>query len=270
MSSSGARRSRANCLCPVIFPVLQDQLVVGDLHMPSPRRIIANARYALRNARRPKWVRAHGVKLPTDPDLLPREVIELIFRNRYERQEAELARAELSSDDRVLEIGAGIGFMGTIAARICGSDNVLTYEANPNLEPIIRYTHALNSVAPTLRMRAVAPSKGEVTFYRNDNIVSSSLIDREFGGGMTVEADAMSDILAGFRPTTIIADIEGAEITVFRNVDLSDVGKILIELHPKIVGETANGELLQSLYAQGFSLAAGTPKKVALLKRDAA
>jgi len=235
--------------------------------MPSPRRFIANARYAFRNARQPIWVRAHGVNLPTDPDMLPRELIELIYRDRYERQEAQLARAELLPDDRVLEIGAGIGFMGTIAAQICGSDNVLTYEANPDLEPIIRYTHALNSVAPTLRMRAVGPSSGEMTFYRNENIISSSLIDRDFGGGITVEAEAMSGILAGFRPTAIIADIEGAEISVFRNVDFSGVDKILIELHPKIVGETANEELLQSLHAQGFKLAAGTPKKVALLKR---
>jgi len=238
--------------------------------MPSPRRFFADVRYAYRNTRRPKWVRACGVKLPTDPDMLPRDVIELIFRNRYERQGATLARTGLSTDDRVLEIGAGIGFMGTIAAQICGSDNVLTYEANPDLEPIIRHTHALNSVAPTLRMRAVAPSGGDVTFYRNDNIVSSSLIDHEFGGDITVQADAMSDILAGFRPTAIIADIEGAEISVFRNVDLSGVAKILIALHPKIVGEVANEELLASLYAQGFELANGTPKKVALLKRRAA
>ncbi len=36
-----------------------------------------------------------------------------------------------------MELGAGLGFLSTYCAKIMGSDNVVTYEANPALEPYI-------------------------------------------------------------------------------------------------------------------------------------
>ena len=236
--------------------------------MPSPRKLFANTLCYFRRAMGSKVVRHCGVNLPTDPELLPAELIDLIYRGRYERQEAKLARAELSKDDRVLELGGGIGFMGTLCAQICGSDNVMTFEANQDLEDIILHTHALNNVGPTLRMQPVAATAGPMVFYKNENIVSSSLVDRDFGGETSVEAVAFEDVVKAFRPTAIVCDIEGAEISVFSQADLMGVEKILIELHPKIVGEDVNSLLAETFIQRGFALVEGSAAKVAFFKRN--
>lgn len=217
---------------------------------------------------RPRRYKLHDVWLPTDPDYLPAELIEGIYHDRYENSEAVIARQRLAPGDRVLELGGGIGLMGVIAAKICGSDAVMTYEANPALERVIRRTHALNNVAPTLRMRAIAPRAGEVVFHVNDNILSSSLVDRNFGGAKPVQADALAEVLEIFHPNVIICDIEGAETEVFRDLDLSGVDKILIELHPKIVGEEPIAALLRRLEEQGLAMVEGRVEKVCYLARQ--
>ncbi|MFN3613056.1 MAG: FkbM family methyltransferase [Rubrimonas sp.] len=231
------------------------------------KKLLRNLRHWYLKTRRPRRHRLHGVWLPTDPDYLPDDLIKAIYKGVYENEEAALARRRLARGDRVLELGGGVGLMGTIAAQACGSDNVITYEANPALERVIRRTHALNGVAPTLRMRAIAPRAGAVTFHVNDNIVSSSLLDRNFGGARTVEADALADVLATFRPNVVICDIEGAETAVFEDVDLSAVDRILIELHPKIVGAEPIAALLRRFETQGLVVTEGQPDKACYLER---
>ena len=231
------------------------------------KKFLRKRRYQRRLLERPKSVEHFGVILPTDPDLVPDFVIDLIYAERYEAQEAEIIRKELRAGDRVLELGAGIGFIGSLAAKVCGSENVRTYEANPKLEPIVRRTHELNGVAPDLHMKAIATATGPVTFYQNENVVSSSLVDRDFGGDTVVEGIALSEVLTEYEPDTIVCDIEGAEIDVFKNVDLSMVKRLLIELHPKIVGADANDRLVESLEAAGLRFSYGRREKVAFFKR---
>ncbi|MEL7285312.1 MAG: FkbM family methyltransferase, partial [Pseudomonadota bacterium] len=205
--------------------------------------------------------------LPTDSRLVPENVIDLIYRERYETQEAEVIQKELRQGDRVLELGAGIGFIGSLAAKICGSGNVRTYEANSNLEPLIRRTYELNGVTPDLHMKAIASSTGPVTFYQNDNVVSSSLVDRDFGGDTTVNGVSLSEVISEYMPDTIVCDIEGAEVDVFKGLDLSKVRTVLIELHPKIVGAAANDHFIESLSTAGLAFAYGRKEKVAFFKR---
>ncbi len=224
-------------------------------------------RLAMRRRFRPRVVTVHGVRVPTDPALLPAEIIDLIYEGRYERSEAELCRQVLRADDRVLELGGGIGFIGSLCAQICGSDRVLTYEANARVEGVIRRTHKLNRVSPLLRMRAVNANGGEATFFVNDNIISSSLVDREFGGEMTVPCDSLSAILGEFRPTVIVADIEGAEVDVLPSAGLATVERMVIELHPKIVGDARNETLIAALEEQGLFFESGVRSKVAYFAR---
>ncbi|MEQ8964365.1 MAG: FkbM family methyltransferase [Azospirillaceae bacterium] len=224
-------------------------------------------RMAMRLRFRPRVVTLHGVRVPTDPALIPEEIIDLVYTGRYERAEAELCREVLRPEDRVLELGAGIGFMGSLCAKICGSGRVLTYEANTGVEPVIRRTHKLNRVSPELRMRAIAATSGESTFYFNDNIISSSLIDRDFGGARPVASDSFADVVEAFRPTVIVCDIEGAEVDVLPSADLRGVDRLVIELHPKIVGEESNERLISDLAEQGLHFDRGKTSKVALFVR---
>jgi len=231
------------------------------------QRKLAKLRHALRRWTKPRRVKLHGVWLSCDPKDVPSSVIDLIYREQYERAEAWLCRSVVKPTDRVLELGGGIGFIGSVCARICGSDRVTTYEANPQMESMIRQTHDMNGLTPDLRMRAIAQEAGEICFYLNDNVISSSLVDRDFGGQQTVACDALADVLQEVAPTTLVCDIEGAEVDLLMSVDLSTIQKIIIELHPKIVGDEANDRLITHLESQGLKWVQGKRSKVVLFTR---
>jgi protein-L-isoaspartate O-methyltransferase len=58
----------------------------------------------------------------------------------YEADEANAAERCVKEGFRVLELGAGIGYVTAICARRTAPENVLAVEANPALIPVIRAT----------------------------------------------------------------------------------------------------------------------------------
>ena len=134
MSLRGTMRNQLNRL----------QVQADDLQMHS--------RAWYRNVRRPSLVTVNGVKIAIDHERMPGDLISWIHLERHEAAEARMCRRVIRPNDRVLELGAGIGFIGSLCALIVGSENVCSYEANARLEPLLRRTHALNGVSPLLRM----------------------------------------------------------------------------------------------------------------------
>jgi FkbM family methyltransferase len=177
-----------------------------------------------------------------------------LYKGNYEGPERELLLRHLRKGERVLEIGAGIGLIGLLATRIAGAGNVLSYEANPSLEPIIRANYALNAAAPELRMKAVTTDGAPVTFHQCDNVISSSIYDRaEAARRIQVQSDALSDVLAEWRPDLLVMDVEGYEVDLLANFP-DRLRYLLIELHPHVVGEDRTEALLSHLADGGFKV----------------
>ncbi len=197
-------------------------------------------------------VRLGGVRIDTTVGRIPEAVRDLIFREVYEDTERDLVGKVLKSGMRTVEIGTGIGFVSMIAARKCGEENVFCYEANPELEPIIRRNFALNGIKPNLSMKAVTVDGEPIGFYRSDNIISSSLYDRQRQDEkITIQSEAMNDVLIKHDPAALIMDVEGAEIDLL-TTDLRNIQHIIVELHPHIVGEERIADLVASLEARGY------------------
>jgi FkbM family methyltransferase len=215
-------------------------------------RLLRNIRKGIRRALNVQQIALDGIVVSTDPTTLSKCVRDGLFKGTYEEPERTIIREALTSSDRVLEIGGGIGFVSLLCAKICGPHNVLTYEANPAMLATIRRNYALNNLTPTLRSKAIAPEAGEVTFFIDDNIVSSSLHTRA-GKPHTVAADSLNAVLAEWKPTALVMDIEGAETLVIPSSRLEGVEKIIVELHPHIVGEAAINALKDYLYKFGFA-----------------
>ena len=194
-----------------------------------------------------------GVTLRTGPGDLPLSVRGHIFKGGYEAVEAELVDAVLRPGDRVLEIGTGIGFVSILCAQRAGAGRVTSYEANPALEATIRANYALNGVTPDLRMKAVTVEGDPIRFYADDNILSSSLIDRNLAAtGITVDSDAMAEVMAEIAPDVIVMDVEGAETGLLPAADLSGVRAMIVEVHPHIVGAEAIAAMDADLARQGL------------------
>jgi FkbM family methyltransferase len=194
-----------------------------------------------------------GIRVSTAADTVPRFVRSALLKGTYEGPERELTSRLLQPGDRVLEIGTGIGLVSSLCARICGPGNVLSYEANPLLERVIRGNYALNGLTPNLRMRAITVDGQPVTFYRSDNIVSSSTMDRgNDAERITVESDRFEDVIAEHRPDAVIMDVEGAETDLLTHSRLAGIKHIVVEIHPHITGEKPVSDMLSYLEGHGF------------------
>lgn len=207
-----------------------------------------------------------GVRLLTDRSQVSRQVRAGIFNGDYEEPERILIRAVLRPGDRVLEVGGGVGFVSLLCARLVGPENVLTYEANPGMRRIILANYALNELTPTLRDRAVTAAGGDITFFVSDNIISSSLYQRDGGRAATVPSDALDAVIAEWRPTVLVMDVEGAEVDILPASRLDGLRALILELHPHVVSEAALGRMRAHLAALGFREARTVQKSSLFLR----
>jgi FkbM family methyltransferase len=210
--------------------------------------------YKIRRKLAPKTIRLQGIKLTADLQDVPKGIRKQLYQKKYEHQEYLLVREALVPADRVLEAGAGIGFIGIACARICGQDNILSYEPNPAMKPVIEKNYALNGMRANLRNKVLATEPGEVEFFFDEGVLSSSLIDRQHGGAARVSADAISDVIDSYDPSALVMDVEGAEIDLLRSCELGRINKIIIEMHPHVVGADKIEDLCGFLFENGFSI----------------
>lgn len=203
---------------------------------------------------RPKIITIDGLRVCADRRLVSKTISKVLYRGHHELPERQLAGRFLHRGDRVLEIGAGVGLVSLVCARLVGAENLLSYEANPALEEVIRLNFRLNGMEANLRIAAAAPEAGETTFYFARDLYSSSLIDRHLGKAERVRCDALAAIVAEFKPTVLVMDVEGAEVDLLPVADLSGIDKMLLELHPWIVGQERIDDLIALIGSKGFVL----------------
>lgn len=217
------------------------------------KRFLRSLRKKFRYASNARVVTIDGIKLVSDAARIPAIVRDLMYREVYEDTERNILLKLLRPGSKVLEVGTGLGFIALLASRTCGADNVLTYEANSTLEPLIRENFRLNDLTPTLHMKAMTSDGRTLTFYRSDNIISSSTYDRELPGSkVEAESDAFPVVMKEYAPDVLIMDVEGAEDELLRVDDFGSVRHILVELHPHIIGEAKVQELKDLLKQKGF------------------
>jgi FkbM family methyltransferase len=207
--------------------------------------------YQYQSLRRP-ILTLEGVRVRLGPHLSPK-VERAIARGAYERDELRVLAAILSPADVVLDIGAGLGMVSAYCAKRIGSKRVFAFEANPDLEPRILETYALNGVNPTLEMCAVGPHAGRVTLYRGKHLFSSSLISTAtVTRPIEVPGKALSYLVDRLRPTLLVIDVKGAEVDLFDGARLPGVSKIVLELHQRIIGNDGVNRVRATLAKLGF------------------
>lgn len=216
-------------------------------------RIIRSLRKRFRRAFKPRTVSINGVKLIAADERVPPYLQDLMYREVYEDTERNILLKILKPSARVLEIGTGVGFIAALAARICGQDNVLTYEANSSLASLIRDNFRLNRLEPHLVLKAVTSDGRTLSFHQAENVISSSIFDRKIvGHTIEVESVKFSDLLDRHRPDVLIMDVEGAEDELLRIPGFGSVQHILVELHPHIIGQDKVDELKRIIELRGF------------------
>lgn len=249
-------------------------MVYGGNKMNASRREVRGSKFrslrlAWHRLTGRKTTKYHGLCVICDPMIVPRSVSTAIIKGTYEAPEMMLVESAVRPGDRVLEIGTGVGIVSLLCNRIAGEGNVISYEANASLEPIILENFRLNGINPRLVLKAVTLDGNPIEFFHNDNIISSSVHDRGLPAQKrSIESIAINDAIFGNNANVLVVDIEGGEVDLLPSADLTSVRELIIELHPHIVGDDSISSLITSLVKAGFKEKSRIGKNIHLSRRD--
>ncbi|MEL6914284.1 MAG: FkbM family methyltransferase [Pseudomonadota bacterium] len=199
-------------------------------------------------------VSLHGVRLRADPDLIGEEVVERILVGDYEGREARMVSMFLEPSDRVIELGAGIGFIGLLCASRLAPGQVQSFEANPMMEEIIRGNYALNDgPLPELTIGLLSEEPGEAVFYIPELFWAASTTPIPDAKTVRTPRISLNEKIRELGSTFLIMDIEGGEIDIIEALEPGSVRKIAMELHPEVTGEDAIAGMTRRLTEMGFT-----------------
>lgn len=192
---------------------------------------------------------------------------------RYENHEADALLMHLRPGDRVLDLGAGLGFLCALAAGVLGEDAVMGVEAGPETVKLARRNLVANGFpgVKVLKGAVVADGEGEVEFGQRPAFWASALRGPEGwpenAEVIRVPARPLGKLLAKFAPTVISCDIEGGELDVLTQ-PLPGVRLVVVETHPQVYGAEGVARIVTALRAQGFAEAEGARKDTLVFRRS--
>lgn len=209
------------------------------------------------DSRQVDCLESHGVLIPYQKSIITPAIEDAIDSGTFEAEEALQLQYIVEPGDRVLEIGAGIGFISTLLARHSSVDKVIAVEANPRLLPYMQDLHDLNGVTKVVRKNAVLTNAplDSMTFYLRKDFWMGSLSSGPNPYLETVEVPTASldNLLASEAISLIVCDVEGAESFLFADADLSSVTRVYLELHDHVTGLKGVHDLFSALGERGFT-----------------
>ncbi|WP_304949986.1 glycosyltransferase family 2 protein [Sulfitobacter sp.] len=84
------------------------------------------------------WVPNHDIALPADVRIFAQSTLELVMRGKYQRRMARMTGRMVEDGQKVLDLGAGIGFLSIHAAQTVSGATVLAQEDNSSRLAIMR------------------------------------------------------------------------------------------------------------------------------------
>lgn len=200
----------------------------------------------------------HGLRVPGST-LITDEDARWIDKEGYEGHEIRGAMHVTTPEDRVLELGTGLGIVSGAVALNCQPQAVLSFEANPDLLPHIRELHRVNRLENTISVEnavlcGTGPRPALIDFNIAGDFRSSSLLKRGKAPVQTIKVPTagFAEVVAGFRPSVLLMDIEGGELSLLRDADLSAFRAVIIEFHPGAYSDEGMEECKNILVSAGF------------------
>lgn len=199
-----------------------------------------------------------GVRVPPSP-FLTKKLVHRINIGRYEHPERKLSDKLVRPGDRVIEMGAGLGFVGAYIAKQKAGVTLNSFEANPELIPYIKALYKMNKIEDraTVHNAILAPDADRIEsiqFHVNEAYQSSSVFEREGVEQETIDvaAEDWSRVRDSLSPDCLIIDIEGGELNFFKGAELDGVRAMIVEFHPKHYGQHGYAECLTAIHNAGF------------------
>lgn len=199
-----------------------------------------------------------GVLIPNDPSIITPKIERSIKNDAYEKDEVRGTPKFIEPEDRVIELGAGIGFISSFIHKHLDVTNILCIEADPTLCKFIKKVHELNGITSVEVENIVAlngdSDSGSTKFYIRSPFWSSSLDDTdEYVSVVDVPTLKLSSIIQDFKANTLIVDIEGGERDIFKNTNLDGIDKVFLEIHTRKIKRVGIKLCFDALSNAGFA-----------------
>jgi len=200
-----------------------------------------------------------GIFLELDQKVISSKMIENIKQGYYEKAEAREIGRIIQPGEVILEIGAGIGFISSLIAKHEHTVRSVSYEANPKL--IAHITKTLERNTDKTRKNwevrhailSTAQDEETVSFYVHPDFWASSLLPIKNAESIEqVKVENFNAVLRDLKPSLIVCDIEGGELDLFRNADLTGVKKVYMEIHQNRLGRRKIRDLFEMFHARDF------------------
>jgi FkbM family methyltransferase len=197
------------------------------------------------------WYNVQGIFLPLKRDI-GFNTLRWIINGKYEQAEIEIIKKRIEPEDKILEIGSGLGFVTAFCSKKVGSDRVFSFEANPFNFEIALLVFEKNNVKPKIQNSILSDKNGAIDFYVDRKSRLASSILHPTNEIKKIPQLNLNEIIKTLKPNFLIMDIEGAEYDIFRIINFQTINKIQVELHPAILGEKKINEIFVILKKNGF------------------
>jgi len=180
-----------------------------------------------------------------------------LLTGSYEEPERKAARSYLRSDWAVVELGGCVGVVSCIANKLLQNPKAhIVLEPNPLAIPHLQLNRESNLCSFKVINAALAYDQQTVTFSPSLDFWGNSLLVSGDQPPVTVAATQLGKILKEeqFEKFALICDIEGQEYElVMREPEAVRAAELIIlEVHPRLVGEDKVRSLLARLEDLGF------------------
>lgn len=201
-------------------------------------------------------LKLHGLTVPITPADVSEVIWTALVKGTYEAKEAYWAVKALRPNDRVLELGGGMGIITSLLAKVDGVE-VIAFEANPDtlrLAERVIEANNVNNVTLSQGLLTAGPPR-DFLFYRRNDLWMSSLIEDQGPYLDTIQIRSLDidDFIEKERIDVVVMDIEGAERDLLSRAELPGVERVFLEFHDHLYGLGGIKEITRSMAEKGFA-----------------
>jgi tRNA G37 N-methylase Trm5 len=201
------------------------------------------------------FLNVHGVEVPISQNDVPAELWSNLLDDSYRADAAKIATKAVQPNDRILELGAGLGIVTSLLA---GSEGVRvwSFEGDPEMASLAKKIVLANNrtnVTVTQGLPMPGPSR-EISYYVRAKPWMSSF-SKEHGEHVEVHSFAsidVNDFIQQHDINYIVMNIGGAELEFVKHAHLKAIERIFLELHDHLYGLDGIKKITSELMDKGF------------------
>ncbi|MFN3723790.1 MAG: FkbM family methyltransferase [Paracoccaceae bacterium] len=197
-----------------------------------------------------------GLTVPLDSPVITDPILDTLWKVDYEKPELMALLALMRPTDCVLELGLGMGIVSGILAKQHPDARFVSYEANPDLRPVVERLHKVNGITNVdIQSAVVAPLDQGATrrFRLHRHFTEGSLVaDSADQGAVDVDVHDPQTVIDQVKPDLLVCDIEGGEEELIPVLPMDGLRAAVIELHPTIVSREGMARIFSAFHTAGL------------------